>query len=272
MLTVSFGIYRQWGFDIFKKIYEYQKIRGDFKIGVVFAPKDLQFKFPARLKKEIAFFEVDPNDTTNIHKILKRHKTDIACMYSWNFFVKEPLLSDFICLCLHPSLVPKNRGGTPIQNQILSGQNDSGLSLFRMTEGMDTGPVYKQTGMSLLGTVQNILLRMVDLGTIMTKDLISDYINDTLKFYPQKNPTKFPPLKRRKPEESEIKLENLPNTTFNELNNLVRGLLDPYPNAFFIKNGKKYLVRGVEKYPKKPSGLSFKIKDGWAKIADFKIG
>jgi methionyl-tRNA formyltransferase len=271
MLTVSFAIYRQWGFDIFKNIYEYQKLRGDFEIGAVIACKEYQFEFPEELKKEVNFNVVDPGDTEKIYKIFKKHKTDLACMYSWSYFVKEPLLSKFICLCLHPSLVPQNRGGTPIQNQILAGQNDSGLSLFRMEEGMDTGPVYKQCVMSLMGNINDIFSRMTDLGSSMTKDLISDYINGTLKFTPQINPTRYPPLKRRKSEESEIKLEDLPETAFNDLNNLVRGLLDPYPNAFFIRNGKKYLVRGVEKFPDNPGGLSFKIKDGWVKITDHSI-
>lgn len=271
MLTVSFGLYRQWGFDIFMKIYEYQKLRGDFEIGAVVVCNDYPFEIPPEIKKEINFYVVNPGETEKLHKILVKHKTDLACMYSWSYFVKEPLLSKFICLCLHPSLVPLNRGGTPIQNQIIAGQNDSGLSLFRMEEGMDTGPVYKQSVMSLTGNINDIFGRMVDLGSLMTKDLISDYINGTLRFTPQINPTRYPPLKRRKPEESEIKLKDLPETTFSDLNNLVRGLLNPYPNAFFIRNGKKYLVRGVEKFPENPGGLSFKLKDGWVKITDHVI-
>lgn len=265
MLKVAFCLYRQWGLDICKEIEKYSKVRGDFKIGPVILCKDYQFKKPK------GAFVVDPNDTSSIYRILKKSKADIVCMYSWSWIVREPLLSEFICLCVHPSLVPENRGGTPIQNQMTAGVKDSGVSLFRMDKGIDSGPLYKQTVISFRGNVHDIFGRMVDVGSILTKELISDYINGNLKFKPQKISPDTPVLKRRTPEMSEIKKTDLPRLTFEKLNNIVRGLLPPYPSAFIKEGTKAVLIEEIEKYPEKPSGKSYKIKDGWMRLIKYKV-
>jgi methionyl-tRNA formyltransferase len=49
------------------------------------------------------------------------------------------------CLNIHASLLPRWRGASPIQHAILAGDRQTGISLMRMDEGMDTGPVYAQS-------------------------------------------------------------------------------------------------------------------------------
>ena len=44
-------------------------------------------------------------------------------------------------LNLHPSLLPRHRGATPIPAAILAGDAETGVSLMRMDEGLDTGPI-----------------------------------------------------------------------------------------------------------------------------------
>ncbi len=46
--------------------------------------------------------------------------------------------------CLHPSLLPKYRGAAPIQRSLMDGVRETGVTLFRMDEGMDTGPLLLQ--------------------------------------------------------------------------------------------------------------------------------
>lgn len=52
---------------------------------------------------------------------------------------------------LHPSLLPKHRGPTPIEHTILNGEAQTGVSLMALSEVMDAGPVYAQQTMVLLG-------------------------------------------------------------------------------------------------------------------------
>lgn len=55
-------------------------------------------------------------------------------------------------LNLHPSLLPRHRGSTPIPAAILAGDGETGVSLMRMDEGLDTGPILDQERVTLDGT------------------------------------------------------------------------------------------------------------------------
>ena len=55
-------------------------------------------------------------------------------------------------LNLHPSLLPRHRGSTPIPAAILAGDKETGVSLMRMDEGLDTGPILDQERVALDGT------------------------------------------------------------------------------------------------------------------------
>ncbi len=55
-------------------------------------------------------------------------------------------------LNLHPSLLPRHRGATPIPAAILAGDTQTGVTLMRMDEGLDTGPIVAQEPMALDGT------------------------------------------------------------------------------------------------------------------------
>jgi methionyl-tRNA formyltransferase len=55
--------------------------------------------------------------------------------------VKEPLLSDYELLNVHPSLLPRWRGAAPIERAIMAGDERTGVSIMRLTAGLDSGPV-----------------------------------------------------------------------------------------------------------------------------------
>lgn len=55
-------------------------------------------------------------------------------------------------LNLHPSLLPRHRGATPIAAAILAGDSETGVSLMRMDAGLDTGPIIAQVRRPLDGT------------------------------------------------------------------------------------------------------------------------
>ena len=55
--------------------------------------------------------------------------------------IKEPLLSDHPMLNVHPSLLPRWRGAAPIERAIMAGDEHTGVSIMRLTAGLDSGPV-----------------------------------------------------------------------------------------------------------------------------------
>jgi methionyl-tRNA formyltransferase len=55
--------------------------------------------------------------------------------------IREPLLSELPLLNVHPSLLPRWRGAAPIERAIMAGDGRTGVSIMRLTEGLDCGPV-----------------------------------------------------------------------------------------------------------------------------------
>jgi methionyl-tRNA formyltransferase len=55
--------------------------------------------------------------------------------------IREPLLSEHAILNVHPSLLPRWRGAAPIERAIIAGDERTGVSIMRLTAGLDSGPV-----------------------------------------------------------------------------------------------------------------------------------
>src|SRR6202040_1985707 len=66
----------------------------------------------------------------------------IVCAFG--ALIKEPLLSDYEMLNVHPSLLPRWRGAAPIERAIMAGDERTGVSIMRVTAGLDSGPVCAQ--------------------------------------------------------------------------------------------------------------------------------
>jgi methionyl-tRNA formyltransferase len=58
--------------------------------------------------------------------------------------IKEPLLSEHLMLNVHPSLIPRWRGAAPIERTLMAGDERSGVTIMRVTEELDAGPVALQ--------------------------------------------------------------------------------------------------------------------------------
>jgi methionyl-tRNA formyltransferase len=66
---------------------------------------------------------------------------DVVVVCAFGALIKEPLLTDFELLNVHPSLLPRWRGAAPVERAIMAGDAETGVSIMRVTEGLDSGPV-----------------------------------------------------------------------------------------------------------------------------------
>jgi methionyl-tRNA formyltransferase len=66
-------------------------------------------------------------------------QTVIVCAFG--ALIKEPLLSDYPMLNVHPSVLPRWRGAAPVERAIMAGDERTGVSIMRLTAGLDSGPV-----------------------------------------------------------------------------------------------------------------------------------
>jgi methionyl-tRNA formyltransferase len=66
-------------------------------------------------------------------------QTVVVCAFG--ALIKEPLLSEYELLNVHPSLLPRWRGAAPVERAIMAGDAETGVSIMRLTAGLDSGPV-----------------------------------------------------------------------------------------------------------------------------------
>ena len=69
---------------------------------------------------------------------------EVVCVCAFGALIQEPLLSQYELLNVHPSLLPRWRGAAPIERAIMAGDEHTGVSIMRLTAGLDSGPVCSQ--------------------------------------------------------------------------------------------------------------------------------
>ena len=166
-------------------------------------------------------------------------KNDKIFFLGWSWKVPIKLINNFDCICLHPSPLPKYRGGSPIQHQILNNESVSAVTYFKMNEILDSGPIIFQEQLSLNGSLNEVFNRISEIGRV---GLLSIVQGSTSCVIQDEEESTF--YKRRTPEQSEMKLSDFSEKTAEFLYNKIRALQDPYPNAFIIcADGKKIFIK-----------------------------
>ena len=75
---------------------------------------------------------------------IAEERPEAVCVCAFGGLVKEPLLSEHELLNVHPSLLPRWRGAAPVERAIMAGDDETGVSIMRLTEGLDAGSVCLQ--------------------------------------------------------------------------------------------------------------------------------
>lgn len=72
-------------------------------------------------------------------------RAEVLCVCAYGVLLREPLLSAYEVFNVHPSLLPRWRGAAPIERAIMAGDAETGVSIMRLVEELDAGPVCLQT-------------------------------------------------------------------------------------------------------------------------------
>ncbi len=285
MARVAFAVYREWAFSIFTAVEAWRRASLlEVEIPLLISTPEREFSVSKKIPYNV--IECTSSDQKHLARILRGHNIDTVFFYGWSWLVDKEILDEFTCICLHPSPLPRYRGGSPIQHQIIAGETQSTISLMKMDAGIDDGDLYMQIPFSLQGYLPEILSRITDAGIVATKQYLNDMVKSGIRFSPQVDIDKFPPLRRRKPSDGEIDILIQQHQPYINLYNLVRGLQPPYPLALVhLKNGTLNLIRVeytsdllpqvllLTESTSLPSGhtkpLALKTSDGYGLITEF---
>lgn len=186
------------------------------------------------------FHSPSVNCDEELLSMLRRKTPDAIFVIDFGQKIASPWLDTPRCGCLniHPSLLPLYRGAAPVQRAVMDGAGKTGVTLFRLVEKMDAGPILYQTE-SAIGqdeTSGELLDRLAVLGSRLFTDHAESILRGSAPLTPQDERVA---TLARKIEKSEARLS--PELTAQALHHLVCGL-NPAPGAYVIFRGKRLKI------------------------------
>lgn len=172
---------------------------------------------------------------------IKTAEIDWLFIIGWSQIAGPAVLSTPKCgvLGMHPTLLPIGRGRAAIPWAILKSLDQTGVTMFKLDEGVDTGAIAAQVTIPLTAqTTATELYAAVDAAhTELIHKVMPELMGGTLALREQDEAlaTTWP---GRKPEDGEINLQG----SVWEAERLVRAVTRPYPGAFYVKEGRKVVV------------------------------
>lgn len=126
-----------------------------------------------------------PDNPSDIIDQLRSYEARIGILVAYGRIIPASILELFPqgIINIHPSLLPLNRGSTPIEQAILSGTQETGVSLMGLVEEMDAGPVYAQQKISLNGseTKQELADQLLQTGGDLLIEHIPSVLNENAR-------------------------------------------------------------------------------------------
>jgi methionyl-tRNA formyltransferase len=162
---------------------------------------------------------------------MRAYRADAAIVVAYGRILPKTILDAFPrgCLNVHASLLPKWRGAAPIHRAVMAGDDQTGVTIMRMDEGLDTGPIAYQRCVPIHpdATFGDIDRELALVGASAMVEALDRLENGVLTFTPQPDEdVEY----ADKIEKSEARIDW--NKPCEEVHNLCRGL-SPSPGAWF---------------------------------------
>lgn len=116
-------------------------------------------------------------------------ESQTAVLASYGKILPSNVLASFKngIINIHPSLLPKYRGPSPIESAILNGESQTGVTIIRLIDKMDAGPIYASQTLALKGdeTQSQLTNKLADIGANLLLETLPNIINGKLSPKPQ---------------------------------------------------------------------------------------
>ncbi len=142
---------------------------------------------------------------------------DMYVVASYGKILKKEVLDKpkFGTINVHPSLLPKHRGASPLQTTILNSDKETGVSIMLIDEQVDHGPILAQQKIALDPNTNFVQLRdqLATIGSDMLAEILPKWVKGEIKALEQDH-TVATFTKKVKKEDGEIKLEDDANLNY----------------------------------------------------------
>jgi len=190
---------------------------------------NLEFKTPKSLK-----------DNNEEYEFFKKIEADLVVVVAYGQIIPKEFLnlSKKGFINIHASILPRWRGAAPIQRSIMNLDKETGVSIMKIAEKLDTGPVCNTYKINLENNLnaQDIGEKLSLLAAEKILDNIDDILDDKATFIEQDH-SKATYASKIQKSEGEIDWTESAQNIIGKINGLY-----PTPGAFFIYNGERYKI------------------------------
>ncbi len=120
---------------------------------------------------------IQPESIKDSYEVIKSYNADVLVSAAYGQYIPSKILGLFkYTLNVHGSLLPKHRGGAPIQRCLINGDTKTGITIIEMAKKLDAGKMYAKAEYEILDTDNNTTL--FEKLSIIGRDLLLDTILD----------------------------------------------------------------------------------------------
>lgn len=199
--------------------------------------------------------------------IFKSLKADVAIVVAYGHILPKPILltPKFGCLNLHASKLPRWRGAAPIQRSLMAGDEETAVSIMKMDEGLDTGPIAMEETVSIDPnmTAGDLHDQLAIVGSDLIIEALAHLETKALNFTEQKK-TGVTYANKITKYETRIKW----GRNAKDVHNHIRGI-SPFPGAWceFENGGQKERLKVLRTRRMDGEGLPGEIMDDQLTVA-----
>ena len=164
---------------------------------------------------------------------------DFVFFPHYSKIIPREFLDKYFCVGFHTGDLPKDRGGSPIQNKILRGEYSTRVSALRLIEEMDAGDILCQEPISLQeGSIEEILRNI----SVTISGMARKILTQRIKPISQKGESAY--FSRLKGQDSELEFDNLDLRQIYDRIRMLDGF--DYPSAYFLLGGYRMHLRNAK--------------------------
>lgn len=202
--------------------------------------------------------------SSELHELIALH-ADLIVTAAYGQFLPTKFLKSvkIAAVNVHGSLLPKYRGGAPIQYSLINGENQTGVTIMEMVKQMDAGDIYAQKAINITpdDTTGSLFDKLAIIGRdLLLKTLPKIIADPQAKVAQDQSKIVFSPNINKAQEQIRLKM------TAQEANNLIRAL-NPAPGAYLLIQGNRIKVWRAKVSAEKttlPAGSLVANKDRFA--------
>lgn len=218
-------------------------------------------------KENIPLLKINNINDQEVIEVLKEYDIDWLFIIGWSQIAKKEVLETPTngCIGMHPTLLPVGRGRAAIPWAIIKGLDKTGVTMFKLDDGVDTGDIIAQGVIDIKkdSTAKDLYKKVDDMHVEIISKYWQDIVNDKILLMKQ-DESKATEWPARKPEDGEI----LSSMRMNEADRLVRAVTHPYPGAFY-KDGDKTIRIWTAKVD--PNQGEIKLINGYLTPIDYEV-